>query len=54
MSPAVVTVPLAILAGGIAGFLLVPLDFTVRVALLTGDVLAAGLVGFVLWHRSRR
>ncbi len=54
MNPFVIVVPLVLLAGGVATFLLVPLDWGIRVALLVSDVVAAAIVGFILWRRGQR
>lgn len=54
MNPLVIVVPLVLLVSGVATFFLLPLDLGIRLALLVSDVLAAAIVGFVLWRRSQR
>ena len=53
MNPLTIIVPLALLLGGVLTFLLVPLDFGVRVMMLAGDIVAALIVGVVLWRRNQ-
>lgn len=51
MHPIVILVPLALLFSGVAMFVLLPLDLWVRTVILLGEVLGAGLVGYLLWRR---
>jgi hypothetical protein len=53
MNPSVIVVPLAIVSGGVAAFFLAPLEGPLRLGLLLGDLLAAGVVGVILWRRNR-
>ena len=53
MNPIVLIVPVAILIGGVLCFVLLPVPLPVRLAVLIADVVAAGVVGFVLARRSR-
>jgi hypothetical protein len=52
MKPLVLIVPAAILAGGIATFLLAPGSVAIRSAILASDTVAAAVVGFLLWRRA--
>jgi hypothetical protein len=51
VNPLVILVPAAILTGGLAAFLLIPLPIGVRTAILLSDIAAAAIVGFLLWRR---
>ncbi len=53
MNPMTIIVPLALLVGGVLTFFLVPLEFGVRVILLVGDIVAALVVGLILWRRNQ-
>lgn len=53
MNPLVVTVPLVIVTSGLAVYFLLPLEAWLRALILVGDVLAATLVGWLLWRRSQ-
>jgi hypothetical protein len=53
MSPLVVAVPLAIVTSGLAMFFLLPLEAGPRALILVSDLLAAALVGWLLWRRGQ-
>ena len=53
MNPIVLMVPVAILIGGVLCFILLPLPLPIRLAVLISDVIAAGVIGFVLSRRLR-
>jgi len=53
MNPIVLIVPAVILIGGILCFALLPVPLPVRLAVLITDVLAAGVIGFVLSRRLK-
>ena len=54
MKPIVIIVPLALVAGGIAQFyLLSSLPMGIRVFLLVSEFVAAAILGWVLWRRTR-
>jgi hypothetical protein len=53
MNPIIIILPLVIVLGGLLTFFLVPLELGLRAALLASDVVAAGIVGIVLWRRYR-
>jgi hypothetical protein len=53
VNPIILIVPLALalVLGGLVTFFLLPLDLNLRLIILVSDLLASGLVGFVLWRR---
>lgn len=51
MNPIILIVPMGLLMGGLVTFFLLPLDLNLRLIILVSDILAAGLVGFLLWRR---
>ena len=53
MNPIILIVPVVILFGGILCFILLPVPMPVRLAVLISDVVAAGVIGFVLVRRLR-
>lgn len=54
MNPVVIIMPAALVLGGVAMFVLLPVNIWVRVAILLGELAGAALVGFVLWRRFQR
>jgi hypothetical protein len=54
MKPVVILIPLALVAGGIALFYLLPtLPMGVRLFIMISEFAAAGLLGWLLWRRTR-
>jgi len=53
MKPLVLIVPAVILTGGVLCLVLLPAPLPVRLAVLVTDVMAAGVVGFLLSRRLR-
>lgn len=54
VKPLIILVPLLFVGSGVALFLLLPtLPLAVRVAMLVGEIVSAGVVGFLLWRRLR-
>lgn len=53
MNPLALIIPLALVAGGIVGFFLLPLPPTMRLIILGSDILAAVIIGLVLARRGR-
>lgn len=53
MNPLVVAIPLVIVTSSLAVYFLLPLEAWLRALILVGDVLAAALVGWMLWRRGR-
>lgn len=48
----VVGLPVLIFLNGILLFFLLPFDLTTRLVILISEVLAAAIVGFILWRRT--
>jgi len=53
VNPLIVIVPLLIVLSAVLVFFLVPLDPGLRTLILISDLVAAGIVGVVLWRRYR-
>ena len=53
MNPIVLIVPVAILIGGVLCFVLLPVPLPIRLMVLISDVVAAGVIGFVLYRRLK-
>lgn len=54
MRPVVaVVLPLAVIAGGLAAYFLVPLDTNLRTGILVSDILAAGILAVALRRQAR-
>ena len=53
MNPMILIIPAAILVGGVVCFVLLPAPLPVRLAVLLSDLIAAGVIGFVLSRRLR-
>ncbi|HEX5218419.1 MAG TPA: hypothetical protein VFZ59_02540 [Verrucomicrobiae bacterium] len=53
MNPIVLIAPTVILIGGVLCFVLLPLPLPIRLAVLISDVVAAGVIGFVLYRRLK-
>lgn len=51
MKPITIILPLVILVAGVATFFLLPLSPGVRIGMLASDVIAAGLIGYLLWRK---
>jgi hypothetical protein len=51
MNPIVILIPVALLLGGVLTFFLMPLSIWLRTTLLVGDLVAAIIVGLILWRR---
>jgi len=52
MNPLTIIVPLVIVLGGVLTFFLLPFELGLRVVLLVSDLIAAAIVGVVLWRRQ--
>jgi hypothetical protein len=52
MNPVVFIIPSIVAVGGIVGFLLLPLPFGIRLAVLLIDLVAAVVIGLGLFRRS--
>jgi len=53
MNPLAFLIPTIVAIGGIVGFRLLPLPSGVRLAVLISDLVAAVVIGLVLFRRSR-
>jgi len=51
MNPIVIIAPLLLVLAGLVTFFLLPIDWFLRLAILLSDLLAAGVVGFILWRK---
>ena len=51
MKPMVVMVPLILVVSGVVTFLMVPLELPYRLALALMDLVAAIVIGIVLWRK---
>jgi hypothetical protein len=51
MNPIVIIAPLLLVLAGTVTFFMLPIDLPLRIAILCSDLLAAGVVGFILWRR---
>ena len=54
MNPLVIIIPIVVASGGLLGFLLLPVPFGIRLAVLISDLAAAAVIGLVLIRRSGR
>lgn len=53
MNPLVLIVPLLIVMSGVTCFFVLPMSLEIRALILASDLVAAGIVGFVLWRRYK-
>jgi hypothetical protein len=53
MNPVVFIIPLVLVVSGMVCFFILPMPLWTRVLVLVCDLIAAGIVGLILWRRSR-
>jgi len=53
MKPVVIIIPLFLVMSGLVCFFLLPLPLAVRTLVLVSDLIAAAILGFLLWRRFR-
>lgn len=54
MNPLVFIIPVLIATSGVVCFFVLPMPFNVRLAIMVADLVAAGVVGLVLYRRFGR
>jgi hypothetical protein len=53
MNPIVMIVPVILVMSGVICFLILPIPLGIRALILVTDLVAAGIVGLILWRRFR-
>jgi hypothetical protein len=53
MNPVIMIVPVILVLSGVVCFLILPMSLEIRALILVADLVAAGILGFILWRRFR-